>query len=160
VLDALFPEMSRLSASAEGMQRLRRLFHDAGRMMLGGALLLSIAGGVGARACLVLLYGSAGGYEQAVPVLRVLVWAVPAMFLYLLGGHTLYALGRQRQVTLVMLVVGIANIAANLWVIPRWSYLGAGVVALLSEWLLCSLLYPLAWRAIKRPLPERDRVST
>jgi O-antigen/teichoic acid export membrane protein len=71
------------------------------------------------------------------------------MFLVLLSGHALYAVGRQRRVTVAMLVVGVANLAANLIAIPRWSYLGAAGVALASEWLLWAILYGQARRALK-----------
>ncbi len=47
-----------------------------------------------------------------------------------------------------MLVVGLTNVALNLLVIPRWSYLGASAVALFSEWLLWGLLYPQARHAL------------
>jgi O-antigen/teichoic acid export membrane protein len=70
------------------------------------------------------------------------------MFLYLLGGHVLYALGRQRYVTKAMLLVGLVNITLNVLVIPRWSYLGASGVALGSELLLFGLLYLPARRAL------------
>jgi O-antigen/teichoic acid export membrane protein len=72
------------------------------------------------------------------------------MFLYLLSGHVLYALGRQRRVTIAMLVVGLVNVVLNLIVIPRWSYLGAAAVALFSEWLLVTLVYPQARSALGR----------
>jgi O-antigen/teichoic acid export membrane protein len=70
------------------------------------------------------------------------------MFLYLLSGHVLYALGEQRRVATAMLIVGLANLAANALAIPRWGTAGAAVVALCSEWLLWALLYPLARRTL------------
>ena len=97
---------------------------------------------------IILVYGPGENYAPAVPAFRLLVCAIPAMFLYLLGGHMLYALGRQRYVTKAMLVVGVLNVTLNLVVIPRWSYLGASAVALFSEWLLWGLLYPRARRAL------------
>jgi O-antigen/teichoic acid export membrane protein len=60
----------------------------------------------------------------------------------------LYALNKQRRVTVAMLLVGLLHITLNLIVIPRWSYLGAAVVALASEWLLWGLLYPQARRVL------------
>jgi O-antigen/teichoic acid export membrane protein len=85
------------------------------------------------------------------------------MFLYLLGGHMLYALGRQRYVTKAMLLVGLVNVTLNLIVIPRWSYLGASGVALGSELLLFGLLYIPARRALGAckadEAGERDAVA-
>jgi len=148
LLDAMFPEMSRLSGSREGMQRLRHLFRTAGRAMLVGGLLLGVGGALGARVLVPLIYGPGGSHAPTVLAFRVLVWAIPAMFLYLLSGHTLYAVGRQRRVTASMLVIGLANVGLNVVAIPRWGYLGAAAVALLSGWLLCATLYPQASQAL------------
>jgi O-antigen/teichoic acid export membrane protein len=150
LLEAMFPEMSRLAGTQEGRKRLRGLFRTASWAMLGGGLLLGAAGLLAAGALIPLVYGGTGGYAPAVLPFRLLICAVPAMFLYLLSGHVLYAVGRQRRVTAAMLVVGLVNVALNLIVIPRWSYLGAAAVALFSEWLLVMLLYPQARRALGR----------
>jgi len=149
VMDAMFPEMSRLSASGDGMGRLRALFRIGGRAMLAGGFLLAIGGALGARLLVPIVYGAGEDHAPTVLAFRLLVWAIPAMFLYLLSGHALYAVGRQRRVTAAMLVVGAVNLAANLVAIPRWGYLGAAGVALASEWLLWAILYGQARRALK-----------
>jgi O-antigen/teichoic acid export membrane protein len=82
------------------------------------------------------------------------------MFLYLLGGHTLYALGEQRRVTIAMALVGLTNVIFNIIVIPRWGGLGAGGVALFSEWLLLLLLYPQARRVLQAAKIERVGYET
>jgi O-antigen/teichoic acid export membrane protein len=148
LLDAMFPEMARLSGSREGSTRLRDLFRTGGPVMLAGGLLLAAAGTLGARGLITLVYGVAEDLDPSIVVFRLLVWGVPGMFLYLLSGHVLYALGEQRQVTIAMLVVGLANLVANAFAIPRWGTAGAAVVALCSEWLLWALLYPRARRAL------------
>jgi O-antigen/teichoic acid export membrane protein len=150
LLEALFPEMSRLSGSPEGFQRLRRLFRRGSQWMLAGGLLLATGGILVAGMLLSLVYGGNGEYAPAIAPFRLLLLATPAMFLYLLSGHVLYALGRQRRVTVAMFIVGGLNIVLNLIVIPRWSYLGAAAVALASEWLLLLLVYRQAYRALAR----------
>jgi O-antigen/teichoic acid export membrane protein len=116
--------------------------------MLGGGLLLAAAGLLAAGMIIPLVYGGTGGYAPVISPFRLLVCAAPAMFLYLLSGHTLYAVGKQGRVTVAMLIIGLVNVTLNLIVIPRWSYLGAAAVALFSEWLLVVLLYPQARRAL------------
>ena len=147
LFDAMFPEMSRLSGARQGKEKLRRLFRASTWLMLAGGLVLALLGALLAEPLLSLIYGSQENYAAAVLPFQLLVGASPAMFLYLLSGHTLYALDRQRRVTAAMLLVGVVNITLNLIVIPRWGYIGCAAVALLSEWLLCGLLYPQARRA-------------
>jgi O-antigen/teichoic acid export membrane protein len=149
VLDAMFPEMSRLATSPDGVKRLRILFKNATPLMLLSGMLLAAAGVAAAGALVPLVYGSKGDYGSSILPFRLLVCAAPAMFLYLLSGHTLYALGKQRRVTAIMVAVGLTNVALNLVAIPRWGIIGAAVVALLSEWLLVASLYPQANRALR-----------
>jgi O-antigen/teichoic acid export membrane protein len=154
LLDAMFPEMARLAREQMGHRRLGEILHRTGPLLLVGGLLVSALGTALAGTLLPLVYGRAQAHGEAVAAFRLQVWAVPAMFLYLLNGHTLYALGRQRWVTGAMAVVGLVNVALNLLVIPRWSTLGVSAVALFSAWLLWALLSRLAERALRT---EEDR---
>jgi O-antigen/teichoic acid export membrane protein len=153
LLEAMFPEMSRLAGSQEGRQRLGRLRHKASWGLLGAGLLLAAAGVLAANLLIPLVYGAEGDYAPALFPFRLLVCGIPAMFLYLLGGHLLYALGKQRQVMAAMLVVGLVNLSLNLIAIPRWSLDGAAFVALFSEWLLAAILYSQARRAVSASTP-------
>jgi O-antigen/teichoic acid export membrane protein len=118
-------------------------------MFLGG-LLLTAAGVLTGGALISLVYGTASEYAPAELPFHLLVCAIPVMSLYLLSGHTLYAQGKQRQVTVVMLAVGLVSVALNLFVIPRWSFVGAAAVALFSEWLLAAIPYTRARRVLYR----------
>jgi O-antigen/teichoic acid export membrane protein len=158
LMEAMFPEMSRLTSSPDGRQRLRTLFRNATWVLLAAGLLLAAAGILAAGVLVPLIFGTEGDYALAVLPFRLLVCGLPAMFLYLLCGYTLYSLDRQRRVTAAMLAVGAVNVVLNLYAIPRWSYVGAAAVALLSEWLLLTILYPQARRALAAsrtpPLPS------
>ena len=130
------------------MQRLHGLFRASARVMAVAGFVFAAAGAWAANTLMPLVYGAGGDYGPAVVTFRLMVWASPAMFLYFLSGHTLYVLGKQRRVTVVMLVIGLMNGVLNLFVIPRWSYRGAAFVALCSEWLIFGLLYPSARHAL------------
>jgi O-antigen/teichoic acid export membrane protein len=148
LLEALFPEMSRLASAPGGRQRLSRLFRNGTWLLLGTGLVLAAAGVLLAGVLVPLVFGSESDYAAAILPFRLLVCGLPAMFVYLLSGYTLYTLDRQRRVTATMLAVGAANIALNLYAIPRWSFAGAAAVALLSEWLLAAALYAQARRTL------------
>ncbi|MGC9336152.1 MAG: oligosaccharide flippase family protein [Anaerolineae bacterium] len=148
LLDALFPEMARLASTSAGRVTLERLFHRSVPALGISGMAISGVAVFLADEIVYLFYGPGENYIQSIVAFRVLVWAIPAMFLYLLSGHTLYALGRQHRVTGAMLIVGLANITLNLWAIPQWSYLGVSGVALFSAWLLWILLYIPAQNAV------------
>lgn len=148
LLEAMFPEMSRLSGNEAGLAQLRRLFRRGSAVLLAAGLALGLIGMLAAGPLVTLVYGRSGGYGAVVLPFQVLIAAAPALFLYLLSGHALYAVGQQRRVTVAMLVIGLVNIGLNLFVIPRWGFVGAAAVALVSEWLLLVLLYPQAARGL------------
>ena len=148
LMEALFPEMSRLARSSGGLHRLRALFFRLSGVLLAVGLALAVAGVAIAGVLVPLIFGQ-DDYAPAVLPFRLLIFGLPAMFLYLLSGYTLYALDRQRRVTVAMLGIGVVNILLNLVAIPRWSYAGAAGVALCTEWLLALVLYPQAWRALE-----------
>ena len=150
LLDAMFPEMMRLAREPRGHQLLGRIVRRIGPLLLVGGLLLSVVSTVLAGTLMPMVYGRAQVSGAAVTAFRIQVWAIPAMFLYLLNGHALYALGRQRWVTAAMAFVGLANVGLNVLVIRRWSAIGVSVVALFSAWLLWALLSALAGRALRR----------
>jgi O-antigen/teichoic acid export membrane protein len=149
LLDAAFPEMARLTREGKGVKRLQRLACRARPALLVTGLLLSSASTAFAGTLIYLVYGRAEAYAEALAAFRLQVWAIPAMFLYLLNGHLLYALGRQRQVTGAMAIVGMVNVGFNLIVIPCWGVLGVSAVALLSALLLWALLSIFAGRALR-----------
>jgi O-antigen/teichoic acid export membrane protein len=148
LLDAAFPEIARMVREPGGRRRLRRMLRLAGPVLLAGGLLLSTAGTAFAGTLVRLVYGRGQVNGVTVTAFRLQIWAIPAMFVYLLAGHALYAMNHQRWVTGTMAVVGLANVGLNLLVIPHWSTLGVSAVALLSAWLLCILLSTLARRAL------------
>jgi O-antigen/teichoic acid export membrane protein len=155
LMEAMFPEMSRLTSSQDGRHRLRTLFRNATWVLLAVGLVLATAGVLAAGLLVPLVFGIEGNYAFAVLPFRLLVCGLPAMFLYLLSGYTLYSLDRQRRVTAAMVAIGVVNVVLNLFAIPQWSYVGAAAVALISEWLLAAVLYAQARRALAVARPPR-----
>lgn len=154
---ALFPHLARAAAAGEGLSRAYLL---GARLLV--VLAFPLAFGVSRLADpLVLLLGGAAYLPEAGQALRVLIWFLPLSYLNGLTQYVLIAAGRQRAITRAFLMAAAFNILANLIVIPRWGYLGAAVVTVLSE---AVLLVPFQralggivdgrtlWRALRRPV--------
>jgi len=141
ILNALFPEITRLWSTPAGREKLRRRFQAAQMGAFAAGIALAAGGTALAEPLLSVFFGIETARPPAVWTFRLLVWALPAMFLYLLNGYWLYAAQRQVRVTLAMGFVAVFNLVLNVLLIPRWSYLGAAAVALGSEWLLWVLLH-------------------
>lgn len=79
-------------------------------------------------------FGTASGLA-----LRILIWAFPLFLIETPLYQALYAIHRQRDVTTFFVVTLTFNLAANLLVIPHYSFLGSAVITVASEVLNLSL---------------------
>ena len=111
-----------------------------------GALVFALAYG---ESFVVLLFG--GDFEPAGEVLPVLVAAlVPVSLGYLLGILVIIT-ERQRVFVLVASAGLVFNVVANLVLIPRWGFVAAAWVTLVTE----VLVLILAWLAVRSRLSTR-----
>jgi len=140
ILDALFPEMSRVS----GRERIRKafgvLYAKARRVLLILAAALVVASAVVAPWITSLLFNVSGSTHPATLLFYLLLASQPFTVLYLLAGHALYALGQQRRVTVVLLGASAINITLNAFLVPRWGYWASAGAMLLTEGALFALL--------------------
>lgn len=102
---------------------------------------------------------SGEGFEESVRVLRILVFALGFIFF----GHYFTMLlvvgSAQKKLMKALLIAAVVNIGLNLFLIPKYSYIAAAYVSLLTECLVVLLIGTLAFREIQfrpsfRPLPR------
>ncbi len=129
IVTAVFPIVAQSGSLAE--PALRPLLRRATTISLALSLPLAIGTAAVAPSLLTLLYGPS--YAQGATSLRLLMGAVPVLFLTNLLGHCLAALGRQPVVLLVAIGNAVFNLALNLWLIPRFDYAGASVATWITE---------------------------
>ncbi len=82
-----------------------------------------------------------GGFENASPALRVLVWAEVLAFLNYLGGNLLNMIDRQKVFTIIIGGVVGFKIILNLFLIPRYAHVGAATATLICEVAIFILIY-------------------
>lgn len=88
-------------------------------------------GGIALAADIIPLFGE--GYDESVITLQILLGAVMMIFFGTLYANALIVVNRQKTLAAVYFFGMIANILVNLYVIPRWSYLGAAWTTLATE---------------------------
>lgn len=139
IIVVLFPALSRFNVSSSKITRLlyERAFHYL--------FLLAFPIGVGisllAREIILFVYK-----EQFLPsviALQVLIWASVFMFINYLMGYLLNSIGKQRLFTYSTGICCIINIILNLLLIPKYSYMGAGVATVITEVINFGMLYYL-----------------
>jgi len=105
-----------------------------------------VVGGVLLSTTLLALIGGEG-FIEATGALAVLFVAVGAIFFGTLFGNSVVALDLQKKALWVYAAGLVLNFSTNLFVIPKYSYMGAAWTTLATEVLVTTLLAFLVWRS-------------
>jgi O-antigen/teichoic acid export membrane protein len=133
---ALFPIISR--AIKENIDTARRMY----RMSLKLMLLLALPIAALTTFAAPLLIGLLGGSEflpQGAVALQIIIWSIPFGWLNSVTNYVLIALGMERVQPRAFAVAVSFNILFNWLLIPRYSFVAAGVITILSEVVLLVL---------------------
>lgn len=135
------PIMSK--AAKEDMEKFKDIINKVSKVLI--ILLVPLA------AITVVLSGEiiqiiAGrNFGESAAALNILIFAAAVIFLATLWSNAIIALGKQRQLVKIYFWGAAVNFAANLILIPRFSYIGAAWSTLATEffvtWLMAAYLY-------------------
>lgn len=81
---------------------------------------------------IIRLIGGAGFFESGL-VLRILVFALAAIFFGNFSNAILIAGNKQKKLMLIMFLAAVFNVISNLIFIPKFSYLAAAVTSAITE---------------------------
>ncbi len=87
------------------------------------------------------IYGSE--YYGSVVALQVLIWATSFMFVNQLLSSTYIASGNQNIMAKITAFAALLNIGLNLILIPSYSYIGASIATLITEFIV--MAYGIKW---------------
>ena len=104
-----------------------------------GLLLLSLP--------IVVLIGGKD-FNVSAPVLQILSIAIGLIFLGSLFGNGIIALDKQKIGAWIYFGGMVFNVIANLIFIPKYSYIGAAVTTVFTEFLVTALMLILIWKTI------------
>ena len=154
---ALYPSLARQAATA--LQRLPHIYERTLRYLM--VIAFPIAVGAWALADQIVPFLYKDGYAPAVPALQVLIWVVPLMYASEFLGYAVVIGGQERKVMRSVLISSGFNVALNLMLVPRYGFVAAAVMTVLTEavlvgqyvWLLRSTLRQMRWSVtLLRPL--------
>lgn len=98
-----------------------------------------------------------GGFEEAALPLRILLVAIVFIFFGALFGSTIIAIHKQKKVMWVYGAAAVLNIAANIYLISLYSYVGAAITTAVTELVVSSSMLFIIYRAVGR-LPRGGAV--
>lgn len=132
---ALFPVVARI---ADDRERFREVVEGATRflLVLGTGLALGLLASSGAL--IRLLYGAA--YEPSTNSLAIMSLTLVPSFVVASLGNALFALRRERALVGYAVVAVVANILANLVLVPRYGGPGSAFATLLAQTTLLGYL--------------------
>lgn len=140
VVPAIFPALSRLHTQSK--ETGRALYEKAFYYMLIAALPMAVGLTLTADRIIPFVYNHPGFYNSVL-ALKLLIWAEALLFLHYIMGFLLNAIGKQHLFTIVTATYAAANVALNLTLIPRYSYIGAGIAAIATQAIAVITLYYL-----------------
>lgn len=139
VVNAVFPAMSRLHVQSK--EQVKILYEKTFYYMLIAAVPMAIGLNMVASRVILFFYGEQ--FSPSIMALQLLVVAEALLFIHYIMGFMLNAIDKQHLFTIVTGIYAAANVALNLIFIPRYSYIGAGAVAVITQAIAVITLYYL-----------------
>lgn len=139
VVNAVFPAMSRLNTHSK--EQVKALYEKTFYYMLLAAVPMAVGLNMVASRVILFFYGPQ--FSPSIIALQLLVVAEALLFIHYIIGFMLNAIDKQHLFTIVTAVYVAANAVLNLILIPRYSYVGAGAVAVITQAIAVITLYCL-----------------
>lgn len=151
----LFPVLSRSASACVDHEGFRRTLAEATDLFLLLAIPAVILLVWLAPSIIHVLGGSA--FAPSVPALQILAVALGALFFGNLYGNSAIALGEQRSLLVAAFLLAVVNVAVNLLVIPRFSFIGAAWTTLATEFLSACSAGVIVFRRVGRLPTSAER---
>ncbi|MGZ4851826.1 MAG: flippase [Halobacteriota archaeon] len=129
IASSIYPRLSVLFVTSH--EQLTFAFKLTLKLLLLVSIPISVGSTLLASNVIGIIYGAQFG--ESTIALQILIWTVPLIFTTYFFGTTLASINRQDLAVKILLCCTLFNIALNLIFIPRFSYIGAATVTVLTE---------------------------
>ncbi len=126
---SLYPSLMRQRASMS--QGLVRAYERALQYLFMLSIPIAVGTTVLAGPIILNLYRE--GLAPAIVPLRILIWVLPLLFLSEFLGYIVIIADREQRAARALIVSTTCNVLLNLLLIPRFGYLAASVVTVITE---------------------------
>ncbi|MDP3066978.1 MAG: flippase [Methanobacteriaceae archaeon] len=134
---AIFPLMSRLYVSSKDSLILINERYFKYMLILG--IPLGFGTTILADKIILLVFGA--DFAPSVIVLQILIWTAVFTFAGATFSQLIQSINKQLLLTKISVMCLLINVVLNLILIPRYSYIGASIVTVLTEMILVSYMY-------------------
>jgi O-antigen/teichoic acid export membrane protein len=134
---AIFPVMSRFHISSKNA--LRKTLEKSAKYLFIIGLPLGVGATILADQIILLIYGQA--FAPSIAAMQVLALYLPLRFVNNATGYTLSAINKEHLRALSATIAAAGNIALNLFLIPKYSLVGASIATAITELVLFACYY-------------------
>ena len=153
---AIFPVLSNFHISSQ--ESLKLLYKKSVKYLTMLGLPIAAGTTIFAQNIIIFLYGSS--YYPAVIALQILIWTIPFLFLTYIFSTLFISINKQNVILKITFIAMIFNVIANLLLIPKYSYIAAASLTVLTELLgavlclryLSKYVCPIQFRTIFKPV--------
>lgn len=146
IMNATYPLM--LRAFEQGTDSLMGLVRKSISANFALSLVISVGVLITAPIAISLQTIDNPHFEPSVALLRILALGLPAFFVTNVLAYTLITMDRTRWLPWIYVMAGVLNIAANLWLIPRFGPVAAAMTTVMTEVFVLLLLGVAVWSAV------------
>jgi len=143
-MTALLPIMAIYLVSAKNS--LKIVYEKSFRYLF--VLGFPLATGVTLLADKIIFFFYGQQFSHSIVALQILAWDILLVFLYRCLFYSLISIGKQTQIMKVTGICALLNIVLNLFLIPSFSYVGAGIATIITESVLFSILFYISSKHI------------
>ncbi len=151
---ALYPSLTR--QARQDPANLPRIYERILSYLGIVALPITAGGFILAQPIVFLLFGE--GYAAAAPLLSILIWTLPLMFLTEFLGYVVVIADREKLVARSIMVSSGINVLANIIFTPMYGAMAAAVITVITEavlaaqyiWLIRDQLQRMHWQPLAK----------
>ena len=133
---SIFPIMSQHFESSKNLLKIE--YEKSVKYLFVAAVFIFVIGFSFADKIILIIYGAT--YTPSIAALQTLIFVIPIIFITNLFGNLLGAINRQRILIIITGASALFNVALNLILIPKYSYIGASIATVLTEGLVFILM--------------------
>ncbi len=126
---ALYPSLSRISVTAP--EKLASFYNRVLRYLMLISLPIAVGGTILAVQIIFFLYGK--DYAPSIIALRILIWVLPFMYASEFLGYVIVIANKEARVVRAVIISTSFNILFNIILVPKYGYIAASVMTVLTE---------------------------
>jgi O-antigen/teichoic acid export membrane protein len=139
---SVFPVMSKFFVSSQ--ESLRFIYEKSIKHLI--IIGVPIGAGITILADKVILLIFGAEFSPSVIALQILIWSMLFLFVSRVFGLLFNSLNKQVIVAKVTVSCALLNVLLNVVLIPRYSYIGASIATLTTEFVALAVVFVWSWR--------------